>query len=105
MCPRRSHTLAPLTRLTSVKWRFKWTQVKQDTFDEIKRIVARDTLLTYTYFNETFKIHTNAISFQSGVVISHKDKTIVFCSKKLTGTQQRYTVTEKELLIIVETLK
>ena len=39
-------------------------QVKQDAFDKIKWIVARDNLLTYPYFNETFKIHTNASAFQ-----------------------------------------
>ena len=55
MWPRRSHILASLTRLMSIKEKFKCTQVKQDDFDEIKRIVARDTLLTYPYFNETFK--------------------------------------------------
>ena len=60
MWPRRSHTLAPLTKLTYIKRKSRWTQVKQDAFDEIKRIVARDTLLTYLGFNETFKIHTDA---------------------------------------------
>ena len=52
--------LAPLTKLTSIKINFKWTKVKQYAFKEIKRIVARDTLLTYLGFNETFKIHTDA---------------------------------------------
>ena len=52
--------LAPLTKLTSIKRNLEWTQVKQDAFDKIKRIVARDTLLTYLGFNETFKIHTDA---------------------------------------------
>ena len=68
--------LAPLTKLTSVKRKFKWTQVKQYAFDKIKRIVARDTLLTYPDFNETFKIHTNASAFQLGVVIIQKGKPI-----------------------------
>ena len=54
MCPKRSHTLAPLTRLTSIKRKFKWKQVKRDTFDNIKRIVARDNVSTYPYFNKTF---------------------------------------------------
>ena len=55
MWPRRSHALATLTILTSIKRTFKCTQVKQDASDEIKRIVSRDTLLTYPYFNETFQ--------------------------------------------------
>ena len=43
MWPRRSHTLAPVTRLTSNKQKFKWTQFKQDTFKKIKWILAHDT--------------------------------------------------------------
>ena len=69
------------------------------------RIVARDTLLTYPYLNETFNIHTHASAFQLGAVISHKYKHITFYNRKLAGAQQRYTITERELLIIVETLK
>ena len=65
----------------------------------------RDNLLTYQYFNETFKIHTNASAFQLGAVISQKGKTINFYSIKLMDAQQQYMVTEKKLLSIVETLK
>ena len=72
---------------------------------KIKRIVTRDTLLAYPDFNETFKVHTDASDFQIGVVISQKGKHIAFYSRKLTGSQKRYTVTEKELLSVVETLK
>ena len=78
---------------------------KQDYFNEIKRIVAHNTLLTYSYFNETLKIHTDASAFQLKAVISQKVKPIAFYSAKLTDVQQRYTETEKELLSIVETLK
>ena len=70
MWPRRSHTLEPLTRLTSIKRKFKWTQVEKDGFEKITCIMACDTLLTYPNFNETFKIHTDAITFQLGAVIS-----------------------------------
>ena len=64
-----------------------------------------NTLLTYLYFIETFKINTNAGIFQLEAVIIQKSKTIDFYSRKLTGSQQRYTVKEKELLSIIETLK
>ena len=101
MCPWLSHKLASLTRLTSIKRKFKWRDVKQYAFEEIKRILARYTLLNYPDFNETFKIHTDDSAFQLGAVISQKDTPIVFYSIKLTDTQQRYTVTDRDLLIIV----
>ena len=74
MWPRLSHTLAPITKLTSIKRNFKWTEVEQDAFEKIKRIVDRNTLLTYPYFNETFKSHTDDSVSQLGAVISQKGK-------------------------------
>ena len=67
--PRRSHTLSPLTKITSTNRKFEWTEFEQDAFNEIKRIVARDTLLNYPSFNEIFKIRTDASAFQLGAVI------------------------------------
>ena len=84
MWPRRSHTLSALTILTSIKCKFKWAQVEQDSFYEIKRIVARDTLLTCPNFNETFKIFTDISAFQLGAVIIQKGKHISFYSRKFT---------------------
>ena len=55
-----SHMLAPLTKITSSKVKFKRTKIKQDYFKEIKRIVASHNLLAYPYFIEEFKIHTGA---------------------------------------------
>ena len=52
MWSRRSHMLAPLTNIKSSKVKCKCTKMEQDYFDGIKRIVARDDLLSYPYFNE-----------------------------------------------------
>ena len=97
--------LATLTRILSNKREFKWKKVKQYAFDKIKWTAARNTLLTYPDFNETFKIHINASAFQLGSVIIQKGKPIAFYSRKLTDAQQWYTVTEREQLSIIETLK
>ncbi len=42
---------------------------------------------------------------QLGAVITQDNRPIAFFSRKLSKTQQKYTVTEIELLAIVETLK
>ena len=42
MSPRRSHTLAPLTRMISNKSKFEWGKVEQDAFEKIKWTMARN---------------------------------------------------------------
>ena len=100
-----SHLIQTLTALTSHKVKFKWTDLEQKVFDEIKRAVYQDNLLEYTYFNRSFDIHSDASDQQLGSAISQKSKPIALYSRKTTGPQTRYTVTENEFLIIVETLK
>ena len=89
MYPRRSHTLAPLTKIVSNKRNLKLTKTEQDDFCGIDKIVARDALLAYPNFNETFKILTDARNFQLGEVISQKFKLISFYSIKLTDAQKK----------------
>ena len=67
--------------------------------------MPRDTLITYLDFNENFKIHTDARNFKLGAVILRKGKPIALYSRKRTEAQKRYTVTERELLSIIKTLK
>ena len=105
MWSKRSHLLNTLTALTSHKVKFKWTDLEQKAFDDIKRAVSQDTLLLYPDFNQRFDIHTYVRNYHLGAVISQNGKPIPFYSRKLTGPQTRYTVTEKGLLSIVETLK
>jgi hypothetical protein len=52
-----------------------------------------------------FEIYTDASSTQLGAVITQDNRPIVFFSRKLSKMQQKYSVTEIELLAIVETLK
>ena len=61
MLAKRSHLLQSLTALKSKKVNFKWTVVEQKAFNDIKQIVALDTLLIYPDFNKSFDIHTYAI--------------------------------------------
>jgi len=105
MWPRRSHVLAPLTRLTSKEVKWKWGPEHQVAFENMKRIMARETILAFPNFNKPFEIHTDASKTQLGACISQEGKPIAFYSRKLNPAQTRYTTTERELLSIVETLK
>jgi hypothetical protein len=69
-------------------------------------MVVTDTMLVYLDFSKEFEIHTDASDYQLGArTIRQNGKPIAFFSLKLTGAQLNYTMTEKELLSIIECLK
>ncbi len=115
---RWSKKLAPLTSLVGECGQTKtskakgtkkvpWHQdeVHQRAFDYVKATIAKDVVLAYPDFPKVFEIYTDASSKQLGAVITQDNMPIVFFSRKLSNTQCKYSVTEIELLAIVETLK
>ncbi len=79
--------------------------IHQQAFDNIKAAIAKETVFAYPDFSKPFEILTDASSTQLGAVITQDNRPIAFFSRKLSKTQQKYSVTEIELLAIVETLK
>jgi hypothetical protein len=101
----RSELLAPLTSMTSKKIKFNWTGEHQKVFENIKKIICREVMLTFPDFSKPFHIYTYASDKQLGPVITQDEKPVAFYSRKLNSAQQRYTTGEQELLSIVETLR
>ena len=87
------------------KRKFYWDKSHQQAFDSVRKIIARDVCMAYPNFNEEFEIYTDASARQLGAVIVQNNRPLAFFSRKLSETQQKYSVTELELLSIVETLK
>ncbi len=97
-------TKATRTNKTKKKpWR--WDPIHQQAFHDVKAAIAKETVLAYPDFLKAFEIYTDTSSMQLGAVITQDNRPIAFFSKKLSKTQQKYGVTEIELLAIVETLK
>ncbi len=115
---RRSKMLAPLTSLIrecgqtktskaigtkKVPWH--WDEVHQRAFDHVKATTDKDVVLAYPDYSKVFEIYTDASNKQLGAVITQDNRHIAFLSRKLFNTQRKYSITEIELLAIVETLK
>ena len=105
MWPKRAHFLAPLTDLCSSKRTFKWNDVHEHSFQQIKRLVAEDVMLRFPDHSQPFHIYTDASNYQLGATIKQKGLHIAYFSRKLTPTQRRYPTIEQEMLAIVEVLK
>jgi hypothetical protein len=78
--------------------------IHQQAFDDVKAAIEKETVLAYPDFLKPFKIYTDASLMQLGAVITQDNRPIAFFSRKLSKTQQKYSVTEIELLAIVEPL-
>ncbi len=118
MCARCSNMLVPLndqvgdcgkmktTKKNKTKKKpWRWDPIHQQAFDNVKAAIAKETVLAYPDFLKPFEIYTDASATQLGAVIAQDNRLIVFFSRILSGTQQKYSVTEIKLLVIVETLK
>ena len=115
---RRSEMLAPLTDLVGecgqtkvtkskgakkVPWH--WDEVHQKAFDAVKATIVKDVVLAYPDYSKVFEVYTDASATQLGSVITQSNRPLAFFSRKLSETQQKYSVTKIVLLAIVETLK
>jgi hypothetical protein len=61
--------------------------------------------LAYPDYTQGFEVYTDSSKLQLGAVITQANRPVVFFSRKLSPTQKKYSVTEQELLAIVDTLK
>ena len=118
MWAKRSEILAPLSDLVgecgetkttkknkTKKSPWRWDPIHQTAFDNVKATIAKEVVLAYPDFSKVFEIYTDASKTQLGAVITQDNRPIAFFSRKLSVTQAKYSVTEIELLAIVETLK
>ena len=78
MWKQRSSILTPLSSMTSKQAKWNWSKECQKAFDTIKKLVSRETLLSYPNFNKPFVIHTDASKLQLGAVISQDNNPTAF---------------------------
>jgi hypothetical protein len=105
MYPKRSQILTPLTALVGKRGTLQWTDACQQAFDNMKAVLAKDTFIKYPDHNKPFHIYCDASDLQLGSVIMQDNQPVAYYSRKLNPAQCNYTVGEKELLSVVETLK
>ncbi len=92
-------------RLKVRKKPWHWEEVHRKAFNDVEATIAKDVTLAYPDYSKGFEIYTDGSKRQLGSVITQNNRPIAFFSRKLFVCQRKYSVTEIELLSIVETLK
>ena len=86
-----------------------WENVHQIAFTELRRALNSDLILHLPNFSKIFVLRTDASNEGLGAVLLQYDEEIAFpiayASRKLSPTESRYAVVEKECLAIVWGLK
>ena len=97
----------PLQRLTEKNAPFEWTIGCQNAFDELRKRLVSSPVLAYPDYERRFILDTDASDVGIGAVLSQvsdcgSERVIAYASRSLTRPEQRYCVTRKELLAVVE---
>ncbi len=83
----------------------QWNEKTTKQFTALKQALVQAPILAYPDYSEPFVVHSDASDIGiSAVLLQYVDKVlkpISFASRKLSLTERRYTVSERELLAIV----
>ena len=111
-CPNLQKLLAPIYDLTRKGKPFLWTENHQQTFDQIKNLLAKPPVLNlpdgtgrYTLYSDTSKTHAGSALWQ---MQQGQNKLIGYASKSLPKACVNYGITELEitgLMVNVENWK
>ena len=100
---------SPLTCLTRKKVPFVWTESCQNSFDRLRDCLSSAPVLSYPLRDTPFILDTDASNTGLGCVLSQVqngvERVIAYSSTSLNRAQQRYCVTHRELLAVVEAVK
>ncbi|XP_062698942.1 uncharacterized protein K02A2.6-like [Aedes albopictus] len=96
----------PLDNLLKADAKFKWTPECQQAFEQFKRILSSDLLLTHYDPKREIIVSADASSVGLGATISHKFpdgtvKVVQHASRALTKAEQGYSQPDREGLAIV----
>lgn len=99
--PKLADQTANLRMLLKKDVPFVWSPTYQATFDKIKQSICQATTLAYYDPTKETVLQVDASMKGLGAVLIQDDRPIMFASKSLSDTEQRYANIERELLAAV----
>ena len=104
--PGYARVAEPLNRLLAKKAKFEWGAPQQEAFEELKQCLTDSPTLAYPQAEGTFILDTDASDVSIGAVLSQeqegKERVVAYASSQLEPAHQRYCVTRRELLAVVQ---
>ena len=95
----------PLRKLCKSGVDWAWESEQQKAFEAIKEVITTLPVLAYFDKIKKHKIQCNASKKGLGAVLLQESKPVMYVSRALTETEQRYSNIKRELLAIVFALE
>ena len=100
---------SPITKLLKKDIDFLWGEAQQSAFLTLKSKITTEPILSYPNYQKPFIIACDASDVGIGAVLLQKGEKrlmpIAYASKLFSDTEKRYSVTEREALGVVWSLK
>ena len=110
-CERLQYLLDPLHKISGSKSKFKWTEVEQNAFDEIKQVILKSAMMAYPKSDPSFTmfLSTDSSDIGWGAVLSQLneqgiEKPLGFCSGAWKNSEVRWDIRNKEFHALVNAL-
>ena len=100
-----STIVAPMNELLKKDTPFQWGDSQDKSFQELKMRLTSAPLLSLPDFGKTFEIECDASGVGIGGVLMQEGKPIAYFSEKLNGPTLNYSVYDKELYALVQSLE
>ena len=83
---------APLIDLLKKSKAWTWDEKCQQAFEYLKKAITEEPMLALPDHTKVFEVHIDAFDFAIGGVLMQKRCPIDFESRRLNGTERRYTI-------------
>ena len=96
----------PLNMLTRKDEKWKWEEVQQKAFEQLKGIFMTRPLLVAPDLDKEFRVEADAFNFATGGVLlikcdNNKWRPVAYISKSLNKTERNYEIHDKEMLAVI----
>lgn len=101
MIPNFSRIVQPLHHLRKKDVTFEWASEHNDAFNRLLHLMAKEPVLVSYDLAQPVTLATDASEKAIGAVLLQQNKPVIFVSRILTDTEQRYSNIEREALAVV----
>ena len=89
--PKLSELSEPLRNLTKEETQFIWSEVQEDAFSKLKKMLTEPPLLRYYDLEEEVTIESHSSDYSMGAVLLQVGRPAAFASRTLTETERHYS--------------